>query len=104
MYKITGTQTRPNTQTAFLTSASDVIGGEVYIYIRENYINTGKIISHEVAVSEDQLTMTSTRLWATESDFNDFMADAYIVDNFINPGNAFMDLNSITRTRTAETV
>lgn len=104
MYKITGTQTRPNTQTNFLTSASEIIGSAVYAYIRENYIVTGKIISHEVTTSEDQLTMTSVRLWATESNFDEFMADTYIIDNLINPGNVYMDANNITRTRTTETV
>lgn len=102
MHKIIGTQTRPNTQTPFLTFESGGFTGEVYFYIRDNYINTGKMISYEVTISEDQLTMTGVRIWANESAFNDFMADTYIIDNFINPGNAYMDANGIIRDRTSE--
>ena len=103
MYEIIGTQTRPNTQVPFLTKDSGVIPAEVYEYVRENYLVTNKILSQSTTISEDQLTLTSTRFWSNEAAFDEFMADTYIIENLVNPGNAYLDQNGILRDRSVNT-
>jgi hypothetical protein len=50
-------------------------GGGYKQYMKETYINTGKILSTSDSVSEDSLTLTSTSVWKSDEERLIYMAD-----------------------------
>lgn len=86
------THTRTSTDTNFFDfQNSDLITEEYRDYWRTNYIITGKCLFVQNELSEDRLVLTSTMMWNTRQDYDNFITDQYIVSGWLNK---FVDYNS----------
>lgn len=104
MYTITRIQTRPNIDSPFFIGPnslflySDFDLTAVGKYLKENYIDTNKLLidQNSMQISEDQLTLTLTRSWDTEESYNEYMNDAFLQTNLFPFINKFFSDNNIT--------
>ena len=67
---------RPNTDTTFYDTPDNVL-----TYIKETFEDTGKSISFERVLSEDNLTLTKNRVFNTKDDRDAWEADSTIQSN-----------------------
>ena len=67
---------RPNTDTLFFDTPDNV-----KTYIKETYEDTGKCISFGTVFSEDNLTLTKSRVFNTKDDREAWEADSTIQSN-----------------------
>jgi hypothetical protein len=73
-YKTIRTYTRPNVYVPFF-----IFNEEIRNYTDQTYNQTGKRISVNTTVSENELQQITTSVWADESAFNEFLADPVII-------------------------
>jgi hypothetical protein len=60
--------TRPTISIPFKDSFPDLPGPKYAEYIRETYINTGKMLSASDSISEDLLTLTINVVWKDDAE------------------------------------
>ncbi len=95
MFKTINQQHRPNLDVEFW-SLKNHVSQEYRIYIKENYIDTKKIVESNFTTSPDGLVLTVETYWADEKDLWDYVADPVIVDNVIDPQSEYAEENGIT--------
>lgn len=97
MFKVIRKQIRPNTSVEFWQGGRDpAMTDEFRNYFYENYVLTGKFISVTPELSSDGLELTNTAIWNSESDTNEWLADARVQEEQINKAAAYCDANGIT--------
>jgi hypothetical protein len=79
---------RPNTNIPFWFNQ------EFTDYLQTHYRNTGKIISFDIVLSEDELTQVRTIVWKDQATLDEFNADQNLFD-FINERETHMDTNNL---------
>jgi hypothetical protein len=60
--------TRPNTDVGFRSEMPDMSPAQLAIYIYNNYILPGKILSRSQVVSENKLQLTATTVWKSNQE------------------------------------
>ena len=73
-YKTIRTYTRPNIYVPFF-----IFNEEIRNYTDTTYNQTGKRISVNTTVSDNELQQITTSVWLDEATFNEFLADPVIV-------------------------
>lgn len=104
MYTITRIQTRADIDSPFFIGPnslflySDFDTTAVGKYIKENYIDTNKLLvdQNSMQLSEDKLRLTLTRSWDTEESYNEYMSDSFLTTNLFPFINQFFSDNNIT--------
>lgn len=48
-------------------------------YVRLNYVDTGKILGSSYNVSQDGLTATASKVWASIADYIEYLSDANLM-------------------------
>lgn len=101
-YVIKFTQTRPNLIVPFY---GEILGQAFKDYFATNYTDTGKFIAKELEVSPNGLKITVTHTWVSKEAYDSYMADPWIIENFLTPSIAYRtDNNIIQRELSAKTV
>lgn len=67
------------------------------------YMDSGKILSSTVTLSEDKLKQVITTMWKDEATWNEYLADQICKDHFA-ARNAYNDSNGIAGDRTTSEV
>ncbi len=67
------------------------------------YMDSGKILSSTITVSEDRLKQVITTMWKDEPTWNAYREDAVCVEHF-NARNAYNDSNNIANERSTSIV
>jgi hypothetical protein len=75
-YKTIRTNTRPNIYVPFF-----LFNEEIRKYIDEKYNQTGKRISFNTTISEDELQQINTSVWVDQATFKEFLEDPVICGN-----------------------
>jgi hypothetical protein len=75
-FKVIRTITRPNKYVPFF-----LISEEMKTYVDKTYNQTGKRISINTVLSEDELQQITTSVWATREDCRDFLKDPTMVSH-----------------------
>jgi hypothetical protein len=73
-YKTIRTHTRPNIYVPFF-----LFNEEIRNYTDQTYNQTGKRVSVNTTLSEDELQQVTTSVWIDEAAFNEFLADPVII-------------------------
>ncbi len=94
MHRTISQQRRPNKDVEFWTAKKHV-AKEYNLYVKENYVDTKRILNTEATVSEDGLLLTVETTWADEKDLLDFISDNIILKNIIDPSNDYAEKNNI---------
>jgi hypothetical protein len=74
--------TRPGIQYPFKADWPEMPEGGYKQYIKQTYVDTGKILSTSDSISEDSLTLTSTNVWVNEAERTAFMNDPVVKRHF----------------------
>lgn len=88
-------QTRPSTDIPFFFE-SNLVNREYGMYLKKNYIDTGKLITVDRVMSEDKLSITLTTMWESQKAFADYYSDPYCIENFLKISSEYDQLNGIT--------
>lgn len=81
MYKVVRKQIRPNIQIAFYGFNRSTTLSAATLQLREQkYVQTGKIVSVDRIISEDQLTMTTTVYFRNKADKEEYQSDPELAD------------------------
>lgn len=76
MYKIVRRQVRPHKQVAFYGfNRSPNLTAEIMELRESRYVNTGKIVSVQRDMSEDQLTLTTTVIFESKEAMIEYQSD-----------------------------
>ncbi len=76
MYKIVRRQVRPHKQVAFYGfNRSPNLTAEIMELRESRYVNTGKIVSVQRDMSEDQLTLTTTVIFESKDAMIEYQTD-----------------------------
>lgn len=102
MFKTTKSQTRTDNTVDFWEAQGT--DPTVKPYIKENYLDTGKIIQAETILSEDGQTLSRVVYWESEAAHQEFLDDPIIQEKLITPGHTYMDDGGIDRTTATEEV
>jgi hypothetical protein len=87
MYKFVKTQQRPTPATRFFFEHQEYPKGYLE-YIKQNYIETGKLLSNQKTMSTDNMSVEFTSIWRSRKDFLSYVTDNTIY-NFISTGNDY---------------
>lgn len=82
MITIIKKQTRPDASVPFFFE-SGLPNKDYGIYLKEKYINTGKLMSVDREMSEDKLSITLTTIWASQEAFAEYFSDPFCVEKFL---------------------
>jgi hypothetical protein len=82
MLLVTRTQTRPSTDTPFLTIYSPDVAPELRKHFITTYKETGKVLHAAIEESTDGLVSTSTMLWDSAESYNEYRNDQVINDGY----------------------
>ena len=74
MFKVTITMVRPNVDINF----PDGFPESVKIHVQNEYILTGRLLSKDVELSDDDLTKIITRVFNSQEDFNVWTDDPIV--------------------------
>jgi hypothetical protein len=97
MYRVITKHTRPSTSVEFFNpKTSTLVSDETKLYIRDNFILTGKIIHSEESLSEDGLEMTIMVIYPDEASFNEWKDDAIIDEKIYQVASEYSKENGIT--------
>lgn len=90
-------QTRPDKNIPFYTMEQSVENKtEFQQYFFTNYIATGKFLSGEKQISEDELTLTIISIWSDSEAVNDFKYDSTVKLHFHDPKELYLQANGMT--------
>lgn len=95
MYKVIRTFSRPNTNVEFWSENHSLVSQSYRTYRQETYVDTGKLVSKTEELSQDGLLRTVTATWLNQDDFEYFITDPRIVNEFEIPGSQYMNDNGI---------
>ena len=88
-------QKRPTLEISFWSSK--LINSDDYSkYVKETYVNTGKLQSSQSVLSADGLEMTTTVHWNSEEDYIAFRSDNRVLNEFLNPFNSYAEKHKIS--------
>lgn len=105
MYRVIKTQRRSNTQIEFGTMTSSFIIPEVKLYFAEVFKRSGKCLDVTISITEDETLYTSTMLWDSESSYNEFISDTFLIERFFDPlVNHMTENNIIFNVQSKETI
>ena len=76
MYIVTGKITRQNVEDSFYTIADPIVSDDIRLYWVQEYKETGKCIHVNVALSDNQLELETTQMWADQQSYLDYKNDA----------------------------
>ena len=97
MFKVVKIQTRPNTSVPFWQGRIDpALTDEFRNYYYETYVLTGKFISVTAEISADELSLTNTMIWNSDSDWQSMLADPIAQEGLINKSKAHLATHGIT--------
>lgn len=82
MITITRIQTRPDLDTPFFFETK-LVSREYGQYLKTKYKDTGKLISFNRVISEDNLTVTSDTVWESQEAFAEFYSDPLCIEQFL---------------------
>lgn len=72
-------------------------------HYKTTYMDSGKILSSTVTISEDKLKQVITTMWKDEPTWNEYLADSVCQAHF-NARNAYHDGNGIANDRSTSIV
>lgn len=84
-------QTRPSKDIKFWSNKSL----EYAVHVKKYYVETGKIKKADTAISDDELSITTTVQWNEEKDYLEFRTDPTIIKEFIDPFNTYAEKSGI---------
>jgi hypothetical protein len=82
MITITRIQTRPNIDTPFFFETT-LVSKEYGEYLKTKYRDTGKLIGGNRVMSDDNLTLTTDSVWASQEAFAEFYSDPVCIEKFL---------------------
>ena len=85
--------TRPNTDVEWYFGTSQLRGNGSSL--TEKYINTGKRVSFNTSLSENELELIKTIIWQDEAAKNEYWADS-MVESWISARNSYNASNNIS--------
>ena len=100
-FKEIGTYVRPSTSVPWATEIIDRTARSADY--QEKYVLTGKVISDDSELSADELTIAHTRVWLTEEDYRDFLANPLTIQLF-DQYNQYNNSVGIVHTKTESVV
>lgn len=98
MYQVIKTERRSNTNIEFATMASSFIDPSTRQYFHQTYKLTWKCLFVDIVISDNDLLYTSTMLWESEQDYNDFVNDPFLQTTFFDKVKQHMLENNIIYT------
>jgi hypothetical protein len=106
MYRVITKHIRPNQAVDFFSpKTSTLVSDETRTYIRNNYVDSGKIVHSEDSLSENGLELTITAVYQDEAAYNEWRNDTTITEGVYNIGLGYREANGITSTTlSAETI
>lgn len=69
---------------------------EYGVYLKEKYMDTGKLLAADREMSEDKLSITLTTLWESQEAFAEYFSDPYCVQNFLKISSDYDQEHGIT--------
>lgn len=103
MYVLTKKQTRPDTNIEFFDIRNtDLVSKEYRDYWRANYIATNKCLFVQHTMSSNQLEVTSIMMWASKTDYDEFIADQTALDEFLHKYTTYNTTHNITTETVSE--
>jgi len=95
MYTSISIQTRPDKTIPFW-SIREHGTMKYFKYLKEFYLDTGKIKKTETSLSDDELHLTTTVDWNDQKDYIAFKNDSVVIESFLNPWNEYSQNAKIT--------
>jgi len=96
MYIVTGKITKQNVEDSFHTIADPIVSDDVRLYWVQAYKETGKCIHVDVALSDDQLELQTTQMWADQQAYLDYKNDATLASLLFSVRDAYWASKGIT--------
>lgn len=96
MHIVTGKITKQNAEDSFYIISDPQVSADVKLHWAQEYKATGKCIAVSVEISENQLELTTTQLWADQQSYNDYKNDATMIDGLFSIREAYWAEHGIT--------
>lgn len=103
MIKLTKVYARPTTLVEFFDPKT-IVPPPILRHMKTTYIETGKIVSIDHALSTDNLTLTTTVVFESQTSLDAFVNDETIKTNIFDVRTLYNEANGITETTTTETI
>ena len=101
MIKITREQFRPNLDIPFFFE-SNLVSKEYGMYLKTNYIDSGKLIRFQRTMSEDKLSIEVTTEWESQEAFTEYFTDPFCIEHFLKISTEYDQMNNITTSSTSD--
>ena len=92
---LTRTQTRPSVDIPFFFE-TNLVSKEYGIYLKTNYIDSGKLIRTQRTMSEDKLSVELMVEWESQEAFAEYFTDPVCIENFLKISTEYEQMNDIT--------
>jgi hypothetical protein len=96
MIKVERLQTRPDKNVPFWTMESTSDNPEFQQYFFETYISTGKFLSGETQVSDNELELKIISTWSNIESAEEFKNDPVVKLNFFDKKQKYLNENGMT--------
>lgn len=84
MYIVTGKITKQNAEDSFYIMSDSRVSDGIKLHWSEAYRKTGKCVTVNVEISENQLEMTTTQFWADQQSYNDYKNDTTLINGLFS--------------------
>jgi hypothetical protein len=96
MYIVTGKITRQAVEDSFYTIADPIVSDDIRLYWVQEYKETGKCINVNVTLSENQLELLTTQLWADQQAYMDYKNDIMLITGLFSLRDVYWAEHGIT--------
>ncbi len=101
MFRIVKKQIRPSTSIPFYFEINPT-SADYKLYVKTNYIDTGKFLSSSQKFSDDKLEAILVSTWASHQDFLDYATDKFCYTTLTIPSQTYDIDNDILSEITVE--
>ena len=98
---LTRIQTRPSVDIPFFFE-TNLVSKEYGIYLKTNYIDSGKLIRTQRTMSEDKLSVELIVEWESQKAFAEYFTDPVCIENFLKISTEYEQMNDITSSSTSD--
>lgn len=102
-YKVTKYIVRGSTDIPFYRDAHPATP-EHETWTNENFVNTGKLISKQTTLTDDNLMCIIETVWDSLESFQEFINDPYCIEQYIGPAIEYDTTNGIFSNTTVEEI
>ena len=96
MYIVTGKITKQNAEDSFYIISDPRVSDGIKLHWAQEYKATGKCIAVSVEISENQLELTTTQLWADQQSYNDYKTDTTLINGLFSIRETYWAEHGIT--------